>query len=157
MKIFCKAKQHWEINNGKLILGAESDEFLATQLAKMTARLEAEIRLEIYDQICSLDLVKDAHDDLVNAEAEYHILKANYEIAMAEKRIELSRASSPTGKNYTIGERDDLALLANREAHQRIGAAEAVVKANRANVARLRVQVDIARSIGTSVRTGMDT
>ena len=46
-------------NNGKLILGAESDEFLATQLAKMTARLEAEIRLEIYDQICSLDLVKD--------------------------------------------------------------------------------------------------
>ena len=59
MKIFCKAKQHWEINNGKLILGAESDEFLATQLAKMTARFEAEIRLEIYEQICSLDLVKD--------------------------------------------------------------------------------------------------
>jgi len=101
-------------------------------------------------------LIDDAHDDLVNAEAEYHILKANYEIAMAEKRIELSRTSSPTGKNYTIGERDDLALLANREAHQRIGAAEAVVKANRANVARLRVQVDIARSIGTSVRIGMD-
>ena len=101
-------------------------------------------------------LIDDAHDDLVNAEAKYHILKANYEIAMAEKRIELSRTSSPTGKNYTIGERDDLALLANREAHQRINAAEAVVKANRANVARLRVQVDIARSIGTSVRTGMD-
>jgi hypothetical protein len=59
MKLFCKAKQHWEINNGKLILGAESDEYLATQLAKMTARLEAEIRLDIYDQICALDLVKD--------------------------------------------------------------------------------------------------
>ena len=59
MKLFCKAKQHWEITDGKLILGAESDEFLAIQLAKMTARLEAEIRLEIYDQICALDLVKD--------------------------------------------------------------------------------------------------
>ena len=59
MKPFCKAKQHWEITDGKLILGAESDEYLAVQLAKMTARLEAEIRLEIYDQICALDLVKD--------------------------------------------------------------------------------------------------
>ena len=59
MKLFCKAKQHWEITDGKLILGAESDEFLAIQLAKMTARLEAEIRLDIYDQICALDLVKD--------------------------------------------------------------------------------------------------
>ena len=59
MKLFCKAKQHWEIIDGKLILGAESDEYLAVQLAKMTARLEAEIRLEIYDQICALDLVKD--------------------------------------------------------------------------------------------------
>ena len=59
MKLFCKTKQHWEINNGKLILGAETDEFLAEQLAKMTARLEAEIRLDIYDQICALDLVTD--------------------------------------------------------------------------------------------------
>jgi len=59
VKLFCKAKQHWEITDGKLILGAESDEYLAVQLAKMTARLEAEIRLDIYDQICALDLVKD--------------------------------------------------------------------------------------------------
>jgi len=59
MKLFCKTKQHWEINNGKLILGAETDEFLAEQLAKMTARLEAEIRLDIYDQICALDLVTE--------------------------------------------------------------------------------------------------
>jgi hypothetical protein len=55
MKIFCRNKQHWEINNGKLILGADTDEFLADQLARMTARLEAEIRLDIYDQICAID------------------------------------------------------------------------------------------------------
>ena len=55
MKLFCKSKQHWEINDGKLILGAESDEILAKTLMKMTARLEAEIRLDIYDKICALD------------------------------------------------------------------------------------------------------
>jgi len=59
MRIFCKAKQHWEIKDGKLILGAESDAFLAEQLARMTARLEAEIRLDIYEQICALDFVSN--------------------------------------------------------------------------------------------------
>lgn len=59
MKLFCKTSQHWEINNGKLILGAKTDEFLAEQLAKMTARLEAEIRLDIYEQICALNLTDD--------------------------------------------------------------------------------------------------
>jgi len=59
MKLFCKHKQHWEITNGKLILGAETDEYLASQLMLMTARLEAEIRLDIYDQICAIDFTSD--------------------------------------------------------------------------------------------------
>jgi hypothetical protein len=101
-------------------------------------------------------LIDQAHDDLVLAEADYHNRKAEYEIAMAKARMAYATKSSPTGKNYTVGERDDMALLENAELHQLIGIKEAVVKANRANVARLRVQVDIARSIGTSVRTGME-
>ena len=56
MKIICTTKQHWEIKDGKLILGAKDDEFLAQQLTKMTVRLEAEIRLDIYEKICSLSL-----------------------------------------------------------------------------------------------------
>jgi hypothetical protein len=56
MRIICTTKQHWEIKNGKLILGAKNDEFLAQQLTKMTVRLEAEIRLDIYEKICSLSL-----------------------------------------------------------------------------------------------------
>ena len=56
MKIICTTKQHWEIQDGKLILGAKDDEFLAQQLTKMIVRIEAEIRLEIYDKICSLPL-----------------------------------------------------------------------------------------------------
>ena len=59
MKIFCKHKQHWEVSNGKLILDADTDGRFQNQWMLIMARLEAEIRLEIYDQICSLDLVKD--------------------------------------------------------------------------------------------------
>jgi hypothetical protein len=59
MKILCKHKQHWEINNGKLILGADTDEYLANQLMLMTARLEAEIRLDIYEKICAIDFTND--------------------------------------------------------------------------------------------------
>ena len=75
---------------------------------------------------------------------------------MARARLELSQKSSPTGKNYTVGEREDMALVLNADLHSQTSMDEAIVKANRANVSRLRVQVDIARSIGTSVRTGMD-
>jgi len=101
-------------------------------------------------------LIDEAHDDLVKAESIYHTHKAQYEIAMANSRLSLANKSSPTGRNYTVGEREDMALIENSELHQAVAVDEAVVKANRANVARLRVQVDIARSIGTSVRTGMD-
>jgi hypothetical protein len=37
-----------------------------------------------------------------------------------------------------------------------IGFAEAAVKAARANANRIKTQVEIARSIGTSVRTSLD-
>ena len=59
MKLVCKAKQHWEIVDGKLVLGAESDETLANLLMKMTARLEAEIRKSIYEEIIAIDFEKD--------------------------------------------------------------------------------------------------
>jgi hypothetical protein len=58
MKLFCN-KNHWEIKNGKLILGSANDEKLAEQLVKMMARLEAEVRLDIYDQICAIDFTND--------------------------------------------------------------------------------------------------
>jgi len=101
-------------------------------------------------------LIDEAHDELVSAESRYHDSKAQYEIKMATARLDLAKRTSPTGKNYTVGEREDMALVLNAELHTQVASAEVIVKANRANVARLRVQVDIARSIGTSVRTGMD-
>jgi hypothetical protein len=100
--------------------------------------------------------VDEAHKVLVEVETIYHSVKAEYEIAMAKSRITLATKSAPNGKNYTVGEREDLALVQNEELHKDLAIIQARVLASRANTNRLKMQVDIARSVGTSVRTSMD-
>jgi len=100
--------------------------------------------------------VDEAHKVLVEVETIYHSVKADYEISMAKSRMTLATKSSPTGKNYTVGEREDLALVQNEELHKDLAIVQAKVLASRANTNRLKMQVDIARSVGTSVRTSMD-
>lgn len=100
--------------------------------------------------------VDEAHMYLVNTETNYNEIKGNYEIAMAKSRMKYATTSSPTGKNYTVQEREDLALIDNEKLYQDLGLVDAQVKAARANTQRLRIQVEIARSVGTSVRTSMD-
>ena len=100
--------------------------------------------------------VDDAHNELVQSETDYHNTKARYEIAMAKSRILLASKSAPNGKNYTVGEREDMALIENGELHKNLAIFEALAKASRANTSRLKVQVEITRSIGTSVRTSLD-
>ena len=100
--------------------------------------------------------IDEAHSELQEAESHYLSCKAQYEIALARTRLDLARRSSPSGKNYTVGEREDMAILENEEHHLRLASAEALVKGARANAQRIRTQVDIARSVGTSVRTSMD-
>jgi hypothetical protein len=86
----------------------------------------------------------------------YHTAVADYEIGLAKSRLELAGRSSPTGRNYTVGEREDIALVANAEKHMVIATEEAKVKASRANVNRLQTQVKIAQSMSASVRASMD-
>jgi hypothetical protein len=100
--------------------------------------------------------VDDCHSDLVEAEADYHRVKSQYELAMAQQRIYFAQHTAPNGKNYTVQERDDHALLQNQGLHIDMGVVEARVKASRANSQRIKTQVEIARSIGTSVRTSLD-
>jgi len=100
--------------------------------------------------------VDDAHKTLVEVETNYHGIKADYEIAMAKSRMNMATKSSPTGKNYTVGEREDMALIENEGLHKDLAIVQAKVLASRANTNRLKMQVDIARSVGTSVRTSMD-
>lgn len=105
------------------------------------------------------DLSKDvdkAHQDLVDCEMEFHKLTADYEVGIAKSRIEYARKSSPTGRNYTVAEREDLALIENQEQHFALAIVEAKVKAARANVSRLKTQVEIARSMSASVRSSME-
>jgi len=100
--------------------------------------------------------VDEAHQGLVEAERDFHLGTAQYEIAMARSRITFASKSSPTGKNYTVGEREDMAIIENSNLHFQIATVEAQVKAARANVQRLKTQVEIARSMSASVRSSME-
>jgi hypothetical protein len=86
----------------------------------------------------------------------FYTAVADYEIGLAKSRLELAGRSSPTGRNYTVGEREDIALVANADKHMVIAAEEAKVKASRANVQRLQTQVKIAQSMSASVRASME-
>lgn len=102
-----------------------------------------------------LDLSKEideSHSDLISAESKFHVAKASYEISMARSRM---NKSHPDMK-LTAVQREDEALLDNAEQHMNLAIAEAEVKAARANVQRIRTQVDIARSISVSVRASME-
>jgi len=100
--------------------------------------------------------VDEAHQGLVDTEREFHQTTAEYEIAMARTRISLASKSSPSGKNYTVGEREDMAIIENADQHFKMATMEAQVKAARANVQRLKTQVEIARSMSASVRSSME-
>jgi hypothetical protein len=64
-------------------------------------------------------LIDEAHNNLVDSEMLYHASKATYEVSMARSRIELAGKSDAGGRNRTVGEREDLALMANEELHKK--------------------------------------
>jgi len=71
--------------------------------------------------------VYEAHKALIDTETSYHTIKADYEIAMAKSRMTYATKSSPTGKNYTVGEREDMALIENEELHKSLAIVQARV------------------------------
>jgi predicted nucleic acid-binding Zn-ribbon protein len=95
--------------------------------------------------------VDEAQDNLSVCELEYYQTKTDYEVSLAKSRLVLLSQGVKT-----VGEREDRALVANEDKAQRLAIAEAKVRAARGNSQRVREQVDIARSIGTSVRAAMD-
>lgn len=106
--------------------------------------------LKIQERLFSLsNQIDHCHEDLVQAESEYHIGKANYEIAMAKSRIGLAEAK------LTAQGREDTALVENQDAHMKLAHTEAKVKATRALANKLKTQVDITRSMSVSVNNEM--
>ncbi len=96
--------------------------------------------------------IDKAHKELSAAEKDYLEKKADLEIALAKSRIK----NSHPDMRMTASLREDQALIENEQESRALAIAEIVVRASRANVKRLETQVDIARSLGTSVRASME-
>ena len=94
--------------------------------------------------------IDEAHVDLVNAERSYHKAKSNYEIAYAKAYLGLGE------RKLRVQELEKTALLMCAIEYQELHISEALAKAARGNAQRIRTQVDIARSIGTSVRASLE-
>lgn len=98
----------------------------------------------------------DAHIALVNAESEYARAKSMYEVESARARMAIKQQSLEIGAKITVQEIEDRAMIRTEEHFTALNASEAVVRSARANVARIRTHIDIARSVGTSVRASME-
>ena len=96
--------------------------------------------------------MNQAHNDLVEAEHEFHSASATYEVAMAKARMK----NSHSDLKMTATMREDQALIENEAMHLRLAIAEASVKASRANVNRIKTQVDITRSISSSIKATLE-
>lgn len=108
---------------------------------------------EIEKRLLFLDkAIEDAFKELDDAEYEYHEAKATLELALARTRLELST----NGERSTVQAREDQALVANEVAVLRMATSEARVRGARANVTRLRTQVDITRSMNAGMRAAME-
>ena len=98
----------------------------------------------------------EANQQLADAELNYMTSKATYEVHSAAERMNIKRRASEAGLKVTIAEVEDEAILACQDDMANYYTSEAIVRAARSNISRVKTQVDIARSIGTSVRVSMD-
>ena len=97
-----------------------------------------------------------AYSGLVGAEQGYMKAKSAWEINSAKARMQIKASGLERGVKLTVSEIEDEALLRCQEELMALNTSEAVVKGARANISRVKTQIDIARSIGTSVRSSID-
>ena len=116
--------------------------------AEMTITPER-VEARLYELSKEIDT---AHDELVAAEKGYHEAKSKFEINIAHARLSIGL----NNLKLRVGDVADKALTMCEAEWYALQQAEALVKAARANANRVRTQVDIARSIGTSVRASME-
>lgn len=94
----------------------------------------------------------DAHADLSDAEYAYQNSKVALEVAMARSRIKYGGAE---GRRMTVQEKEDMAVVDNEVVMQAHAVDIGVIRACRANVDRLKVQIDVARSQGSLIRSAI--
>lgn len=116
----------------------------------MTAVITPEkVESRLYELSKEIDV---AHEELLKAEKEFAVSKAVFEVSIARARLHIAE----NNQKLRVGDVNDKALVMCEEQYISVSHSEAIVKAARANAQRVRTQVDIARSIGTSVRAALD-
>jgi hypothetical protein len=119
----------------------------------MTIVTPAAVERRLVDLSKELD---EANDQLVAAEHEYMRAKSAWEINGARARLGLKAKAADQGQKMTVQDVEDAAILQCETYLTAYNASEAVVRSARANIVRVRTQIDIARSVGTSVRSSME-
>lgn len=97
-----------------------------------------------------------AHDMLAEAERKAVEAKIDYDLGLAKVRQAIRSKAQLESVKMTVGEIDDAALLECDKEYTAHLTTESVLRVARSNVARVKIQTDIARSVGTSVRTSID-
>lgn len=119
----------------------------------MSATTPQQVEQRLIDLGRELD---SAQASLSEAEYGYWRTKTEAEIGLAQARLSIGREAADGGWRVTVQEREDQATVRCAHLIQAVNTAEATVRAMRGNVARVKVHIDIARSVGTSVRAALD-
>lgn len=96
--------------------------------------------------------LNDAQRDLMSAEDAYNNAKRDYDLGMAKARIALKSS----GEKMTVQEFDDRSLVICEDLYTELLAAEVWQRGAKANINRIHALIDIARSLGASVRSAME-
>lgn len=100
--------------------------------------------------------LEDAHGKLETAETDYGKAKPEWDLEVAKTRFSVRARANEAGRKMTVQEIEDEALILCELQYVAFCAADAMVRVARANVSRIKVQIDIARSVGTAVRAAME-
>lgn len=97
-----------------------------------------------------------AHEQLEQSEANYAFAKGTWDIESAKTRLRVQAKANEAGRKVTVQAIEDEALVACEAEYMSFLTADAMVRVARANSGRIKVQIDITRSVGTAVRAAMD-
>ena len=98
----------------------------------------------------------EAYEEMAFQEMEYQKAKHKYEMTAARARMQLGHQYKDSGLRLTVQDKEDMALEKCQGEALALAIAEAQVKASRANLARIRTQIDVARSMGASIRSATE-
>ena len=94
----------------------------------------------------------DEAQKFLDESEQYFDAKGACEIGLAQARLGVVK----DGLKMTVQEKEDVATIECAHLIRAVYGAEAKVRAARGNAQRVRTQIDIARSVGTSVRAALD-